>query len=204
MPKQEVPVSQLQDFLPPGTGPAVLDYLHRYRVHLTITRARASILGDYRHRTHHRNHRISVNGNLNPYAFLVTLLHEIAHLLTFEQYGPRVAAHGREWKQVFGQLLHQFLLQHTFPADIEQELKKSLQNPAASSCAEEGLLRVLRRYDPAKENHRLVEDVPAGTLFSTGDGRVFQKGEKLRKRYRCVEVATGRVYLFSGVYEVRV
>lgn len=204
MPKQEVPVSQLQDFLPPGTGPAVLDYLHRYRVHLTITKARKSILGDYRHRTHQDNHRISVNGNLNPYAFLVTLLHEIAHLLTFEQFGPRVAAHGTEWKRVFGGLLQQFLQQHTFPPDIEQELQHSLRNPAASSCAEESLLRVLRRYDPAKEDHRLVEEIPAGHCFRTPDGRVFQKGEKLRKRYRCTEVATGRVYLFSGVYEVKV
>ena len=202
MPKKEVPVSQLQDFLPAGTGAAVLYYLHRHRVHLTITRERKSILGDYRHRTHHANHRISVNGNLNPYAFLVTLLHEIAHLLTFEQYGAKVQAHGREWKNVFGGLLQQFLQQHTFPADIERELMRSLQNPAASSCAEEGLLRVLRNYDPVRENHFLVESIPAGALFRTRDGRVFQKGERLRKRFRCVEPATGRVYLFSPVYEV--
>jgi predicted SprT family Zn-dependent metalloprotease len=202
MPKKEVPVHQLQQYLPVGTGDAVLNYLHQYKVHLTITRERKSILGDYRHRTHHANHRISINGNLNKYAFLITLLHEIAHLLTFEQYGNQVQAHGREWKLIFGNLLHQFLLHHTFPADIEIELKNSLQNPAASSCAEESLLRVLHKYDNKKPNHHLLEELPAGTLFRIRGGRVFKKGEKIRKRFKCLELATGKLYLFSPVYEV--
>lgn len=202
MPKKEVPVDHLQQFLPPGTCDAVMAYLHQYKVHLTVTRERKSILGDYRHRTHHTNHRISINGNLNSYAFLITLLHEIAHLLTFEQYGNRVQAHGREWKTQFGQLLHQFLLHHTFPADIERELQLSLKNPAASSCAEEGLLRVLRQYDEPKQNHLLIEELPSGSLFRIKGGRVFRKGERIRKRFKCLEVDTGKLYLFSPVYEV--
>ena len=96
MPKKEVPMAQLQDYLPPGTYEAVLDYLRQFRVHLTVARERKSILGDYRHRTHQDNHRISVNGNLNPYSFLITLLHELAHLLTFEQFGNNVLSHGKE------------------------------------------------------------------------------------------------------------
>ena len=202
MPKKEVPVSHLQHFLPAGTGDAVLTYLHQYKVHLTVAKERKSILGDYRHRTHHTNHRISVNGNLNKYAFLVTLLHEIAHLLTFEEYGRRVQAHGREWKMIFSGLLKQFVENKVFPADVEYELLQSLHNPAASSCAEEGLLRVLRNYDERKDGHRLVEELPAGSIFRLKDGRVFRKGEKLRKRFKCAEVATGKLYLFSPVYEV--
>ena len=81
MPKKEVPVDHLQNYLPPGTADAVLNYLHQYKVHLTISRHRQSILGDYRHRTRQRNHRISVNGSLNSFSFLITLLHELAHLL---------------------------------------------------------------------------------------------------------------------------
>ena len=83
MPKKEAPLHQLQQFLPPGTLDAVLHYLHEYKIHLTVAKERQSILGDYRHRTTDRNHRISVNGNLNKYAFLITLIDEIAHLLTF-------------------------------------------------------------------------------------------------------------------------
>lgn len=202
MPKKEVPIDHLQQYLPPGTSEPVLAYLHQYKVHLTITQHRKSILGDYRHRTHDYHHRISVNGNLNPFSFLITLLHELAHLITFEQCGNKVMAHGREWKNIYGDLLKQFLQHKIFPADIQKELLISLKNPAASSCAEDDLLRVLRRYD-AKQSHQiLVEELPIDSVFRTGDGRIFQKGEKLRKRFKCVELKTKRVYLFSPVYEV--
>src|ERR1700704_952643 len=117
MPKQEVHISQLQDYLPPGTYEPVLNYLRQFKVHLTVARERKSILGDYRHRTRETNHRISVNGNLNKYSFLITLLHELAHLLTFEQFGNKVMAHGREWKAIYSQLLDQFLKHHIFPGD---------------------------------------------------------------------------------------
>jgi SprT protein len=202
MPKQEAPLSALQQYLPESTLEPVLHYLQQYKVHLTITRERKSILGDYRHKTQDHHHRISVNGNLNKYAFLITLLHELAHLLTFDSYGNRVQAHGREWKNLYGQLLHQFVQNHIFPDDIAAELRQSLHNPAASSCAEDGLIRVLRKYDAKDSAQRLVEEIPEGSLFRLSDGRVFKKGEKLRKRYKCTEPATGRVFLFSPVYEV--
>jgi SprT protein len=202
MPKQEVHISQLQDYLPPGTYEPVLNYLRQYKVHLTVAKERKSILGDYRHRTHHDNHRISVNGNLNKYSFLITLLHELAHLLTFEQFGNKIMAHGREWKTIYAQLLDQFLKHNVFPADIEKELLLSLQNPAASSCAEDGLLRILRKYDTAGSKFLLVEEIMIHSIFRTNDGRIFQKGKKLRKRFQCKEVHTGKVYLFSPVYEV--
>jgi predicted SprT family Zn-dependent metalloprotease len=202
MPKKEIPIDHLQNYLPPATGDKVTAYLQQFKVHLTITKERKSILGDYRHRTHHANHRISINGNLNQFSFLITLLHELAHLLTFEQHSNKVQAHGREWKIIFGQLLKQFVEHKIFPADIEKELLQSLKNPAASSCAEDDLLRVLRKYD-SKENHfHLIEELSVNTLFRIKGGRVFQKGEQLRKRFKCKEIATGKLYLFSPVYGV--
>lgn len=202
MSKKEAHISALQQYLPPNTYEPVLHYLQFYKVHLTVARERKSILGDYRHRHGAQTHRISVNGNLNTYAFLITLLHELAHLLTFEKWGNRVAAHGKEWKTVFGQLLAQFIQHDVFPEDIKTVLLQSLHNPAASSCADEALLRTLRRYDEKQGGGVFVEELPAGTLFQTHDGRVFKKGDKMRKRFRCLEVATGRMYLFSPVYEV--
>ena len=202
MPKKEAPMSALQDYLPTGTYEPVLAYLREYKVHLTVARERKSLLGDYRHRTQQENHRISVNGTLNQFAFLVTLLHELAHLVTFEKHGNKVSSHGREWKKIYSQFLKQFIDHKVFPADIEKELKLSLVNPAATSCAEDGLLRVLRKYDGDTNGHLLVEELPADSLFKTSDGRVFKKGIQLRKRFKCEEVGTGRVYLFSPVYEV--
>jgi hypothetical protein len=133
---------------------------------------------------------------------LLTLLHELAHLLTFEQFGNKVMAHGREWKTIYGQLLQQFLNHKVFPPDVEKEVLSSLHNPAATSCAEDGLLRVLRRYDPAGSRYQLIEELLQNAVFRIDDGRVFQKGKKLRKRFQCKEIKTGRVYLFSPVYEV--
>ena len=202
MAKKEVPVNYLSHYLPEGTEPIVLDLLHQHQVHLTITRERKSLLGDYRHRTTRENHRISINGNLNNYAFLVTLLHELAHLLTFEQFGNRVQSHGTEWKQCFSALLQNIVGQGLLPTDIEKELQLTLRNPGASSCAEDGLIRVLRKYDPQKDGHCLLEELPAGALFKIRDGRTFYKESKLRKRYKCREQVTGIYYLFSPVYEV--
>ena len=203
MSKQEAPLEYLQRYLPPNSGQLVLQYLHQYKVHLTITRERKSLYGDYRHATHDRNHRISVNGNLNKFSFLITLVHELAHLLTFQQHGNRVASHGKEWKQLFAFLLKDFLTTHIFPDDIRQALQKSLHDLPASSCADENLMRVLRRYDANSPDMVLVEQIPEGNLFALEDGRVFKRGKKLRKRYECVEVKTKKLYLFSPVYEVR-
>jgi SprT protein len=202
MPKQEAPIDSLKSYLPEGTYLPVLQYLHHYKVHLTVTKARKSILGDYRHSTHHHNHRISVNGNLNPYSFLITLLHELAHMLTFDEHGNKVAAHGTEWKRKYSMVLQQFIEHKIFPPDIENEIRLSLSNPAASSCAEDGLLRVLRKYDSKQSHFKLLEELPLNTVFKINDGRVFKKGKKLRKRYQGEELKTGKVYLFSPVYEV--
>jgi SprT protein len=202
MPKKEAPLIHLNSFLPPGTFEAVEEYLRKYKIHLTVTQHRKSILGDYRHRTDFRNHRISVNGNLNKYSFLITLLHEIAHLLTFEKYGNRVMAHGNEWKSLYAGLLKQFIDNKVFPPDIEKELLASLKNPAASSCAEDDLIRVLRKHDTNVNGYKLVEEIPFHGLFRIDDGKIFKKGEKQRKRFKCIEVKTGRTYLFSPVYEV--
>jgi SprT protein len=203
MPKQEAPLDSLRRFIPAQAVPKVLEYLQQYRVHLTITRERKSVLGDYRHATTQQTHRISINGSLNTYAFLITLIHELAHLVTFMKYGNRVQAHGKEWKQTYALLLADFLQQHIFPADIEQSIRQSLHDLPASSCADEGLMRVLKKYD--RDNGLvMVEQLPEGQLFDIGEGRIFKKGKKLRKRYQCLEVKTGKMYLFSPIYEVKV
>lgn len=200
--KKEAPLTTLDAYLPPGTYFSVMQYLQHYKVHLTITRERRSVLGDYRFAVHGKNHRISVNGNLNSFAFLITLLHELAHLIAFEKYGNRIVSHGREWKYVYGEILRQFLLLNVFPEDIASEIQTTMANPAAGSCAEDGLLRVLRKYDQKRDEKKLVEEIELNGSFSTDDGRVFRRGDQLRKRIRCLEIKTGKTYLFSPVYEV--
>jgi SprT protein len=203
MPKKEAPLDYLRRWIPGQAAELILDYLNHYQVHLTITRERKSVLGDYRHATRSANNRISVNGNLNAYSFLITLIHELAHLVTFMEFGNRVQSHGREWKKIYRKILEEFIPLKVFPADVLAALKKNLHDLPASSCADENLMRVLRRYDNDKEGLMLVEQIPEGGCFSLEDERIFRKGKKLRKRYQCVEVATGKLYLFSPIYEVK-
>ncbi|MBR2647602.1 MAG: SprT-like domain-containing protein [Sediminibacterium sp.] len=202
--KTEHPMQELSKFLPEGSFDPVVQYLHQYKVHLTVSKARKSVLGDYRHAIQGNNHRISVNGNLNVYEFLITLLHELAHLLTFEQYGPRVAAHGKEWKTCYSRLLSHFISLQIFPPDIEKELKISMKAPAATANGEVALMQVLRAYNKnAPSGKTLLSNLPEGALFKLDSGKIFRKGQLRRKRYECIELRTGAVYTVSGLAEVQ-
>jgi len=203
MPKKEAPLEYLRQFVPDEATALALEYLNHYQVHLTITRERKSVLGDYRHATQAKNHRISVNGSLNKFSFLITLIHELAHLVTFMEYGNKVQSHGKEWKKIYRKMLEDFFRLAVFPEDVLAALKKNLHDLPASSCADEGLMRILKRYDKNPGKGVLVEQVPEGGSFSLEDGRVFRKGKKLRKRFQCTELATGKLYLFSPIYEVK-
>lgn len=202
MPKKEIPLQTLGSFIPDGSLEDVIYFLNRYDVHLTITKERKTVLGDYRNKHSNLNHRISVNKNLNKYAFLITLLHELAHLLAFEKYGHTIQPHGREWKNEFAFILDIFIKKQVFPNEIKKVLIQSLHNPAASSCADTNLIRVLRNFDKDK-NEVLLENISIGKKFTISGGRVFEKGEQVRKRFKCKEVDTGKVYLFSPVYMVK-
>lgn len=205
MPVSEHPMQALAAFLPEGSFEKVVEYIHYYKVHLTISKQRKSVLGDYRHAGWGGNHRISINGNLNKYEFLLTLLHELAHLLTYEQYRNRVDPHGKEWKSRYSSLLVDFVNHHVFPSDVEHALQRSIMNPAATANGETELLLVLRKYDHNKREGFLpVAEVPEGAHFQMENGRIFKKGAKRRKRFECIEVKTGLHYTFSPLTEVRI
>ncbi len=205
MAKVEHPLNALNAYLPDGAFAPVVALINLYKVHLTVTKARKSVLGDYRHAFQGANHKISVNGNLNKYEFLITLLHELAHLLCYEQYRNRVDAHGKEWKNIYGHLLAQFIQQGLFPDDIKKVLSKTLLNPAATANGETKLLLVLRKYNEIKKvGVVLVAHIGEGILFEALNGKIFRRGKKRRIRIECVEVATGQVYSFSALTEVKV
>ncbi len=203
MSKTKVDFSALKDYLPDGSFEHVLQYIMEYKIQLTITRSRSSVLGDYRHAHLDKGHRISVNGDLNTFSFLITLLHEIAHLVTFIKHHNRVQPHGQEWKAAFAEILTIFIVKGIFPNDVQAALKNSINNPAASSCADVPLLRVLKTYDKKREDLYFVEQLPEGQHFEIKGKRIFVKGERIRKRFKCREIATGKWYLFSPVSEVK-
>lgn len=203
MPKEEVHIDHLQRYLPDGSYALVREYLDRYHVQLTISRERQTLLGNYKKPAGQNRHLISVNGNLNPFSFLITLIHELAHLLAFELHGNRIEPHGKEWQTLYAKLLSVFMEGKIFPADILSVLQHSLRRPAASTCAETHLTRVLAKYDTHTDGLFFVEELTEGQYFSIKGGRVFQRGEKRRTRFFCTEITTKRIFLFSGVYRVK-
>lgn len=198
--------SVLAAYLPEAALDQVSRWIVHYKVHLKITRNRKTKLGDYRPPIRHSNHRISVNHNLNPYSFLITFVHELAHLLVFEEYKNTVQPHGTEWKKAYRNLMLVMLNTEVFPSDIKQALSKSIVNAKASSTAELELSRLLLEYDPKSsqdENETRVEDLITNTVFQTQNGLQFKKGEKQRTRYKCLNLQNNRQYLFHPLTPVR-
>jgi SprT protein len=204
MKKQETSLNFLEQFLPKGSFEQVAPFFRNHTIHLTITHERKSVLGDYRHPVPEAPyHRISVNANLNPYSFLITLLHELAHLFTFVHFEHKAAPHGKEWKTQFRHILIPFMGKRFFPPDVEKALFAYLHNPAASTCTDAHLYKALYRYDDRKPGYKLVDDLGLNQFFETDDGEVYQKIETLRTRTRCRNIRNGKMYFFQGIVEVR-
>ena len=204
MKKQEKSVAFLEQFLPPGSFTQVAPFFQTHTIHLSITHERKSVLGDYRAPTPDApHHRISINANLNKYSFLITLLHELAHLFTCLHHGHRVPPHGNEWKDQFRHILIPFIGKGYFPPDVERSLHSYLKDPAASTCTDPALYKALYRYDDHKPGYKLVDDLADNAYFQTDDGVMYQKIEKIRTRTRCKNLQNKRIYFFQGIVEVK-
>ncbi|MGV8877998.1 MAG: SprT-like domain-containing protein [Sphingobacteriaceae bacterium] len=192
----------LEKYMPVTAAPIISRWIDHFQCEFKVSRSRNTKFGDYRSPHGGKNHRISVNYNLNPYAFLVTTVHEFAHLYTWNLHQHKVKPHGAEWKANFKKMMQPFFQQQLFPDDIHHAIVRYLENPAASSCADLNLFRTLKRYDPVTNDKLTIEKIPLNRLFMWKDGRVFRREDLLRKRYRCVEVNTKRIYLFNPMAEV--
>jgi len=197
-------INLLTKYMPAPAAPLISSWIDHYQATLKISKGRRTKLGDYRHPYLGQGHRISVNFNLNSYAFLITLVHEFAHLVCYNQFKNKVKPHGAEWKGIFKVLMDPFMDMQIFPPELQSHLASYLVNPAASSCSDVNLMRILETYDIAKPGVVFVEHILHGALFSLPDGRCFKKGEKLRKRFKCEEVGTRRIYLFNPLAKVQV
>lgn len=191
----------MKKYIPEKAVEPIAEWIYRFDFKLKIKRSRSTKYGDYRPPLKGLNHQITVNNDLNRYAFLVTLVHEIAHLSNWNKFGEKVKPHGEEWKAEFRMLMRPFLDEHIFPADVIATLNSYLRNPSASSCTDLNLQRVLKKYN-TRADAVYLEQLPEGSLFRTPNNKFFRKGKRIRKRYLCDEVRTKRQYLFSPVAEV--
>lgn len=193
--------SILHKYIPEKAVPTISEWIFKFDFKLRIKKSRASKYGDYRPPIKGENHLITINYDMNKYAFLITLVHEIAHLSNYNTNKDKVKPHGEEWKIHYKLLMQEFLIPDIFPEDVITALKKYMSNPAASSCSDTNLLRILKKYD-VRQHTVLLEEVPEGTVFEYNKNRRFMKGEQIRKRFKCKELTSNRMYLFNPLTEV--
>lgn len=168
------------------------------------TATRKSKLGDFRYRRDRQIQTITINADLNPYQFLLTYIHEVAHLHAFVRFGIEIAPHGAEWKITFQQLMIPVLSNSFFPIDLLIPLRKHMKSPKASSARDLFLMKEMSKYDDKSINQDIVflSDIMPGNRFLLS-GREFEKGETRRTRVLCQEVKSGKQYLIAQLAKVK-
>ncbi len=191
----------LQKYLPERAVEPCFSLIKTNGVHLKIVNHRVTRHGDYR-RMPGGMHQITVNASLNKYRFLITLVHEVAHLVAFEKFGRTIKPHGIEWKKTFQQLMLPFIRPEIFPTKLLPVIANHFKNPKASSSTDANLAIALKTFDIEDRKNSYVFELPYGSTFRIYNGKLFKKGNKRVKRYECTEVDTGRLYLFQPNAEV--
>ena len=158
-----------------------------------LRKSRQSKVGDFSCK-HGQTPQITVNEDLHPYLFLITYVHEVAHLHVHEQYGHKAEAHGEEWKNSFRELLLPVMTPEIFPEKILRGLKRHMVNPKASTYSDSEMTELLRDADPKWSRATLLSEIPEGSLFGL-HGKWFRKGALQRTRVLCLELKTKRKYL---------
>ena len=192
--------AHLNSHIPAAALSLVTELLDRDKLHIKIKPERKTRHGDYRMMPD-GHHQITVNSNLNIYRFLITLIHEIAHLEAYEKYGRKIKPHGKEWKKTFQHLMLPFLNPEVFPAILLPFLARYFKNPKASSDTDVQLAFALKQFDVPNDK-LFVFEIPEGARFKLYNGKVFKKGRKRSKRYEGLEISTNRLYLFNPNAEV--
>ncbi|MEZ4976820.1 MAG: sprT domain-containing protein [Flavobacteriaceae bacterium] len=190
----------LEAHIPQASIPKVLELLKHDNLTVKVKTERKTRHGDYR-KLPNGKHQITINANLNLYKFLITLLHEIAHFEAYKNYGRFIKPHGVEWKRSFQYIMLPFLNPEVFPEELLPLLARHFKNPKASSDTDAKLSLALKQFD-APSDKTLIFELPYGSTFKIYNGRLFKKGNKRTKRFECMEVSTGKLYLFNPNAEV--
>jgi SprT protein len=191
---------QYQTYIPEKAIPIVQYLIEQHHFTLKIVNQRQTKHGDFRKLPDGR-FQITINNSLNQYQFILTLIHEIAHHVTYQKFG-RVQPHGKEWKTIFQHLMLPLLQPEIFPKHILPILANYLKNPKASTDADVKLSLAFKEFskEPGKS---YIFEVPYGSLFRFKKV-IYKRGDKRRTRIECTHIANGKVYLFNQNVEVEI
>ena len=185
--------------IPPVASPLLASIVEQNAVEFLVKNKRKTKHGDYRRLANGRD-LITLNRTENPQRFLITLIHELAHLVAFKNYGGRIKPHGLEWKSTYKTLMLPFLQPTIFPEPILGVLARHMKNPKATTDSDFQLVMALKTIEKTSASY--VFELPEGAVFKLYNGKIFTKGPKMRTRYECIERATQRRYRISPHAEV--
>ena len=182
---------------PAASGAYCRKLWHQYGFTFRAVRPRRTRLGDFRALPQGPT-AITVNADLNPHAFLITYVHEVAHAHVHQAYRRRQKPHGRAWKSAFQRLMEPLLTEAVFPMFILEPLQTYMADPAATTSANPALMLALRQSDvpttdPITTGRVLLCDVPEGKAFRFAK-KTYVRGTLRRTRIVCKEVASGKSY----------
>ncbi|MCB0430042.1 MAG: sprT domain-containing protein [Flavobacteriales bacterium] len=198
--RSRIPYEQLRHHIPENAWLLLWPLLQRYPLSITLWNHRQSKFGDYKAPQRDGIHHISLNKSQNQFAFLITTIHELAHMEVQERYGRYKQPHGREWKRVFQQMMNPFLAAGCFPEELARQLVRHMTNPKATTSSDPCLMKVLSDYDEIKGV--MLEEVPENAIFRMENGMVFRKGSRLRSRFNCFRVDNERLYYVPALIRV--
>jgi hypothetical protein len=186
-------------YIPEKAIPFIQFLIDTHNFTLKIVNQRQTKHGDFRKLPNGR-FQITVNNNLNPYQFLLTLVHEIAHHVTHQKFGI-VQAHGKEWKTVFQHLMLPFLRPDIYPKEMLPFLANYLKNPKASTDADANLSLILRG-NMAEKGKKFMFEIPLDSFFEFNK-TIYKKGNKRRTRFECLNMSNHKIYLFNQNVEIK-
>jgi len=189
------------DYIPSTSISYCRQLAEKYEFDFILKKNRSTKLGDFRHNKTNGQFIISVNNNLNQYQFLLTFIHELAHLKVALEYPRREKAHGNEWKQAFQMLLEPVLNTEVFPEPLLSVLERHMRNPKAAAGSDPKLWLALKDFNQE------ADDCILNTL-ADGSSFIFKKKqfvriEKRRTRILCREVRSKRLYLIPGIADIK-
>jgi hypothetical protein len=196
------PLEGLKQFIPEGTYSYFLHYLQDYAIQLKVTKERHSIQGNFIYKQSDKKNKISINGNLNPYAFALTLIHEIAHCICVHKNGFHKKPHGIEWKSIYSELLNDFMNLKVLPQDLFMAVMEHAQRPTAS-CSDMELEVALSQYDTTDSEEQFLEEVPIGNIIMIQKEK-YLIVSKRRTRYLCRNLKNNSEYLISRHARVKI